>query len=59
HSEAHIYLPNEFKLLKDHIILQTDQYLKYSQIPLRSYSEYTTPNTVPDIFISTPALTSE
>ncbi|CAG8619856.1 13888_t:CDS:1, partial [Ambispora leptoticha] len=54
HSEAHIYLSNEFKPLKDHIILQTDQYLKYSQIPLRSYSEYTTPNTVPDIFISTP-----
>ncbi|CAG8725891.1 11067_t:CDS:1, partial [Ambispora leptoticha] len=51
YSEAHIYLFNEFEPLKDHTILQSDQYPIYYQTPLRSYPEYLTSNTLPDLFI--------
>jgi exonuclease III len=44
YSEAHVYIPNQTTLLNNHFFIQSFEYKRFLQFPLKSFSRYTTPN---------------
>src|SRR6185295_7961845 len=53
-TEIHIYKNLKHKLLPNHIFLSNSHYYLYNNLPIKSHSQYSTPNTISDsIFFNT------